>query len=241
MVTMVAAWYIDAMSKTMLVGGYGVGISKAVAEKFGAEGFSLALAARSADKLEAGVKALQAKGIKAVGFPTDLSDPNAVRGLVEKARASLGPITIVQWTAYSGSAGDLLTADAVAIRNALDISVTGLVAAVQAALPDLKKEKNAAVLVTNGGLGFFDPKVDVMAVQYNAMGLAVANAAKHKLVGLLSAKLTGDGVYVGEVMVTGSVKGTAFDSGHATIEPSAVAAKFWELYNQRTTVTANVS
>ena len=29
------------MSKTMIVGGYGTGISKAIAKRFGAEGFSL--------------------------------------------------------------------------------------------------------------------------------------------------------------------------------------------------------
>lgn len=44
-------------------------------------------------------------------------------------------------------------------------------------------------MVTNGGFGFFDPKVDAMAVQRSSMGLAIANAAKHKLIGLLSEKL----------------------------------------------------
>lgn len=68
-----------------------------------------------------------------------------------------------QWTAYSGAAGDLLTADASAIRNVYDVAVTGLVTAIQEALPDLRREKDAAVLVTNGRLGYFDPKVDAIA------------------------------------------------------------------------------
>ena len=38
------------------------------------------------------------------------------------------------------------------------------------------------------------------------------------LYGLLSAKLATDKIYVGEAMVLGSIKGTAFDSGQATIE-----------------------
>jgi hypothetical protein len=37
-------------------------------------------------------------------------------------------------------------------RAALDVAVTSLLAVVREALPDLRNEKDAAVLVTNGGL-----------------------------------------------------------------------------------------
>ncbi len=228
------------MAKTILVSGYGPGISTAVAERFGAEGFAVALAARNADRLAAGVKALEAKGIRAAAFPTDVSDPAAARALVGKVRAALGPLTAIEWTAYSSGAGDLLTADVPEIRGALDIAVTSLLAVVREALPDLKAQKDAAVLVVNGGLGYFDPQVDAMAVQWGSMGLAVANSAKHKLVGLLSQKLKADGVYVGEAMVLGIVKGTAFDRGNATIDPKTVAAKLWDLYRARDQVTAEI-
>lgn len=228
------------MSKTIIIGGYGSGISQAIAEKFGAEGFSVALVARSEDKVVAGAKALEAKGIKAGAFPADLGDPASVKAMVAKVRSALGPITVVQWNAYSGAAGDLLAADAAAIRNVYDVAITGLLTAVQESLPDLKKEQNAAVLVTNGGLGFSSPEVDAMGVQWNAMGLSVANAAKHKLVGLLSEKLKADKVYVGEVVVMGAVKGTAFDQGTATLEASTIAAKFWESYQGRTEISVNV-
>jgi NAD(P)-dependent dehydrogenase (short-subunit alcohol dehydrogenase family) len=229
------------MAKTILVSGYGPGISTAVAERFGSEGFAVALAARNAERLAAGVKALEAKGIRAAAFPTDVSDPAAARALVGKVRTALGPLTAIEWTAYSHGAGDLLTADVPEIRGALDIAVTSLLAVVREALPDLKAQKDGAVLVVNGGLGYFDPKVDAMAVQWGSMGLAVANSAKHKLVGLLSQKLKADGVYVGEAMVLGTVKGTAFDSGSATIDPKTIADKLWQLYRARTEVTAQIS
>jgi NADP-dependent 3-hydroxy acid dehydrogenase YdfG len=229
------------MAKTLIVGGYGPGISSAVAEKFGAAGFSLALVARNGERLDAGVKALQAKGIRAAAFPADLGDANAVKSVVAKARESLGPIAVLQWTAYTPGAGDLLTADTAGLHTVFDVAVTGLLTAVQESLPDLRIEKDAAVLVTNGGLGLYDPKIDALAVQWGAAGLAIANAAKHKLVGLLAEKLRSHGVYVGEVMVHGIVKGTAFDSGNGTIEPQTVANKFWELYSARNVLTADVS
>ena len=59
--------------KTIVVAGYGPGISNAVAEKFGAEGYAVALAARNTERLQAGVTALEAKGVKAVALPTDLA------------------------------------------------------------------------------------------------------------------------------------------------------------------------
>jgi NAD(P)-dependent dehydrogenase (short-subunit alcohol dehydrogenase family) len=185
------------------------------------------------------VKALEAKGIKSAGFPTDLSAPPAVRALIGKVREKLGPVSALHWNAYSGAAGDLLTADVAALHSAFDVAVSGLLTAVQESLADLKQAQGA-VLVTNGGLLFNDPAVDEMAVKFNAMGLAMANAAKHKLVGLLSQRLKADGIYVGEVIVKGTVKGTAWDTGNANIEPSAVAQKFWDLFSARQDTVAHV-
>lgn len=227
-------------TKTLLVCGYGPGISSAVAEKFGSEGFSIALVARNADRLSKGVETLQAKGVKAAAFPTDLADPAAVRRLVGQVRSKLGPITVIHWNAYASGAGNLLTSDPAELGRGLEVAIGGLVVALQEALPDLKQQKDSALLVTNGGFGLFDPQVDAFAARTESMGLAVANSAKHKLVGLLAEALRPEGVYVGEVMVLGTVKGTAWDSGNATLEPSAIARKFWDLYSARSDVRAQI-
>jgi short-subunit dehydrogenase len=221
------------MAKTIIVFGYGTGISSAVAERFAREGFALALVARNAERLSKAADALRAKGARAEAFPADLGDPAAARAVVGKIRASMGPINALHWNAYGGAAGDLLAADTAAVHAALDIATASLLAVVQEALPDLRKEKDSAVLVTNGGFGYFDAAVDASAVQFNAMGLALANAAKHKLVGLLAQKLKPEGVYVGEVMVVGLVKGTAWDQGNAQLDPAAIGERFWQLYGAR--------
>ena len=61
----------------------------------------------------------------------------------------------------------------------------------------------------------------------------------HKLVGQLAQRLAPEGVYVGEVVVTGMVKGTAFDYGNATIDPADIAERFWELAVARSPVSVN--
>jgi NADP-dependent 3-hydroxy acid dehydrogenase YdfG len=201
----------------------------------------VALVARNEERLAAGVQALKAKGITAGSFPADAADPVAIRAAIARARAELGPIAVLHWNAYGGvEAGDLLTTDPARVRGLFNVAVVGLLAAVQEALPDLKSTKDGAVLVTNGAFGEITPQMDEVAVGMKTMGVALANAAKYKLVGLLAQRLKGDGVYVGEVMVAGVIKGTAWANADA-IEPSVVADKFWELYQARGDVRARVT
>lgn len=227
------------MKKVILIVGYGPGISSAVAEKFGAEGFSVGLVGRTRDRLDAGVRKLKEKGIEAASFVADAGNPTSIQEAVASARKALGPITVLQWTAYAGGAGDLTSAPFDELQHLFDVPVVGLVAGVQAALGDLRSQKGA-VLVTNGGFGLLDPQMDQVAANFGAMGLAVANAAKHKLVRVLAAKLKADQVYVGEAMVCGMVKGTAFDNGSATIEATKVADTFWNLWTRRSELSVNV-
>ncbi|HEX3853793.1 MAG TPA: hypothetical protein VHW01_22675, partial [Polyangiaceae bacterium] len=158
---------------------------------------------------------------------------------VADVRGSLGPVSVLHWNAYTGGAGDLKTTSMDELSMVLSVAVHGLVAAMQASLPDLKAQKGA-LLVTGGGFAFYDPNVDAAATQFGAAGLAIAKAAQHKTVGLLSKALQSDGVYVGEVVVTGLVKGTAFDSGNATLEPSAIAERFWQLYRARDVASVTI-
>jgi len=83
--------------------GFGPGNSTAVAEKFGTEGFSVALVGRNADRLAAGVSALKARGIVAAGFTADAADPAAVRAAIRNVRSELGPISAIHWNAFGGT------------------------------------------------------------------------------------------------------------------------------------------
>lgn len=225
------------MSRTIVVCGHGPGISNALAHRFGKEGFQVALVARSADRLEAAARTLADAGVVARAFPCDLADPASVQRLIADVRTQLGPITVVHWNAYTGGAGDLTTSSADELRRVFDLSTTSMIAAVQGALPDLREHPEAAVLVTGGGLSYYNPAVDEMAVGWNAMGLAIAKASQHKAVGLLHAKLAADGIYVGEVVVLGIVKGTAFDHGNGVLEASQIADRFWSIYRERREVS----
>lgn len=231
------------MSKTIVVVGFGPGVSAAVAEKFGAEGFSVALVARGEAKLAAGVEALKAKGVTAAAFPADAGDPSAIRGAIAKARAALGPIGAIHWNAYSGvGGGDLMATDPESLKAVFDVSLVGLLSAAQEALTDLKAAGDGAILVTNGAYGELNPLIDGFAIMQKAEGVALGNAAKAKLVGLLAARLKDEGVHVGEVTIAGVVRGTGPEApGVPMIESRAVAEAFWGLYKARTDIRARVS
>jgi NAD(P)-dependent dehydrogenase (short-subunit alcohol dehydrogenase family) len=230
------------MAKTIVVIGFGPGISTAVARKFGSLGFSVALVARNEERLATGVRALKAEKITAAAFPADAGNSATLRAAIGKARAELGPTTVIHWNAFGGAeAGDLLATAPAVVRGVFDIAVVGLLSAVQEALPDLTTTKDGAVLITNGALGELAPQIDEYATRLNAMGVALANGAKYKLVGLLAQRLKTEGVYVGEVMVAGTIKGTPYDHAGNVIEGSAVANKFWDLYQARDEVRVRVS
>ena len=51
-----------------------------------------------------------------------------------------------------------------------------------------------------------------------------------------SAVPVGSGAIVGEVVVTGTIKGSAWDNGQANLEGAAVADRFWKLAQTRTEI-----
>ncbi len=167
------------MSKTIVVVGFGPGISAAVAKKFGAEGFSVALVARNGERLAAGVAMLKALGMTAAAFSADAGDPDAIRTAIEEAHAALGPITVIHWNAFGGfEAGDLLTANFSNVGGVFDVAVVGLLSAVQAALPDLKSTSEGAVLVTNGAFADITPQADEYAVSLEVYGRRACQRGK---------------------------------------------------------------
>jgi NAD(P)-dependent dehydrogenase (short-subunit alcohol dehydrogenase family) len=226
--------------KLIAIVGYGPGTSASLAERFAKEGFSIALVGRDEDRLAAGVAALTARGVKAAAFTANADDPESIRTAIQNIRKQMGPIDVLQWNAYGGlDAGDLLTASPASVRAAFDATVIGLLAATAEALPDLKKSGSGALLISNGAFALVSDQMDEVAVKQNVMGLAIASAAKDKLAGLLAQRLKSEGVFVGEVMVYGTIKGTP-SGGNNSVDPVDIAEEYWRLYQARNETRAAV-
>ncbi len=86
---------IDLAGKTALVTGASRGIGRAIAVGYAQAGADLALSARSAEALAETVAAVEALGRKAFVLPADVTDRDAVQGMVRDAIAALGHLDVV--------------------------------------------------------------------------------------------------------------------------------------------------
>jgi len=219
------------MKHTILICGYGPGISQAIARRFGKAGHPVALVARSAKRLRKAAEELSEEGIQAHAFPADLSDFEAVERVVADVRAVLGSIGILHWNAFLDVQGNLLSVPLSDLSKSFEIRVASYIAAVQASLADLEANKGS-VLATSGIMALDEPRIDAFAADYAALAIGVA--AQHKATGILAHTLAPRDVHVGEVIVNGFVEGTPGGAGKSgTVAPADIAEQFWELHAAR--------
>lgn len=219
----------------LLVVGYGPGNSHAIARRFGEGGATLALVGRTESRLNDAVARFAADGITAHAFVGDASSPDSMRATVARVRDQLGPITNIAVTAFHPvSVTDVVSDDPALVERVFDIGVGGLLSVVQSALPDLEAH-HGSVLVVNGAFGIADPGIDQYATSAGRDGVALECAAKSKLVGLLAARLGPRGVYVGEIIINGAIKGSP-GAGPGAIDPADVATQLWAMATDRADV-----
>ena len=223
--------------RVMVVCGYGPGISRAVARRFGNEGFELVLIARSGDKLERAVAEYKKEGVVAHAFAGDLSDPAATRDLLGRIGSAVGPITVYFYNAIALIGSDILQASVEELQSCFSVGITSFLAGLQPCVNQMRGQSGAAVLITGGGFALDSDSVNEYAVELNVIGLATVKAAQHKLARTLSKRLQPEGIFVGEVMVMDNVVGTPFDDGAATLTADRVAEIFWQQYQDRAPVT----
>ncbi|MED5811579.1 SDR family NAD(P)-dependent oxidoreductase [Mycolicibacterium sp. 050232] len=100
-----------------LVTGASRGLGKSIAEVLAARGVEVAVVARDAESLN-----LLAKQLKGKAYPTDLGDPEAVEGLIDRVEAD-GPIDIVVNNAGIDHVGRFHQVDPEQIRNLLQVNL----------------------------------------------------------------------------------------------------------------------
>lgn len=225
----------------LVVIGYGPGNGHAIAERFGREGWTIALVGRHTERLQDGVEQLAAVGVTARAFTGDAGDPASLCATLTSIRDDLGPVTAVALTAYRNVVvDDVLAADPGTVAHVFDIGVTGLLTAVQTTLDDLRAADSASVLVVNGALGLQDDTIDEYAVSFGGDGVALECSAKTKLVGLLAARLRAEDIYVGEIVINGSVKGSPY-AGLTAIDPADIADRLWRMAEERTEAHVHIA
>lgn len=97
--------------KVALITGGSKGIGRAIALALAEAGSDVAIAARGREDLEKTSREIEERGRRALAVPTDVSDPDQVRGLMDRAVTDLGTLDILVNNA--GSAPFMSTLDAI--------------------------------------------------------------------------------------------------------------------------------
>lgn len=81
--------------KVVLVTGGSKGIGRAIALALAEDGADVAVAARSAEPLEKTAREIEERGRRTLAVPTDVTDPEQCRALIERVTGELGGLDIL--------------------------------------------------------------------------------------------------------------------------------------------------
>jgi NAD(P)-dependent dehydrogenase (short-subunit alcohol dehydrogenase family) len=144
------------MTKAALVTGGSSGIGLAIARMLREEGFALTLAARTADKVEAAARALDALAIAA-----NVADEQDCRRIVEEHAARHGRLDVVVNSAGVGVAGSVDELPTKHLDLQLNVNLRGLMLVTAAALPLLREAHGLVVNIASIAGTIASPRLPV--------------------------------------------------------------------------------
>lgn len=181
---------MDPAEQVALVTGASSGIGEATAHALAREGYTVVLAARREDRLEAVVDEIGDE--KALAVPTDVTDEDDITALVERTLDAFERIDVLVNNAGVIRRGPVASADRSDVRQQVEVNLLGLMNVTQAVLPHM--------LASGGG--------DIVAIssanaKYPAKGSGAYTATKTGVNGFCEAlreEVADEGVRVTVVM-----------------------------------------
>jgi len=161
--------------KVALVTGGGSGIGKASALALAEEGFAVVVAGRRPEPLQAVVNEIESKQGRALGVPTDVGDPEAVRNLFAKTKQTYGRLDVLFNNAGFGAAGPIEELPYERWKGVIDSILNGSFLCTQEAFKIMKDQKPmGGRIINNGSISAHVPRPDSAAY----------TSAKHAITGL---------------------------------------------------------
>ncbi len=207
---------------TIAIAGAGKGLGAAVAERFGREGFAVALISRNQDRLDSLAAQLGESGVTAKGFAANVRDGDSLRAALEAATEQLGPIEVLQYSPLPAKEymRPVLETTAEDLVGPVEFSVYGSVNAVRQVLPGMRALGTGTILFVNGG----------SAVRPGARvtGTSIAFAGESAYAQLLHDAVAEEHVHVGQLIIPFGI-----DDGQDAHSSAAVAEQLWTIHSER--------
>lgn len=208
------------MNKVIVIIGAGSGIAQGVAEKFGLQGFSVALVSRRKEKLEKLTNELIEKGIDAHAFVGDAGDTESMKDAFNQIWEKWEYIDVVHYNVAKIKMVNIASETADGLTRDFKVNVAGVLTVINLVASDMEKNGKGTILLTGGGFAL-EPNPD-----YGS--LAIGKAGIRNLAASLHIALKPKNIFVGTVTVCGMVKQDAEKHN-----PHNIAEQFWKLYIDR--------
>ena len=161
--------------KNVLITGGSMGIGRASAELFAAEGANLALTARTGSTLQGVAEEIAAAhGVACVGIQGDMTSADDVDRVAAGAIEHLGQIDILVTCAGSSPGGLIENLTEEEWYSSLGLKFMGYVRAMRAVLPHMRERGSGSVVLVIGNDGIKPSYWETTAGAANAAGINVA-------------------------------------------------------------------
>ncbi|NQZ75194.1 MAG: SDR family NAD(P)-dependent oxidoreductase [Ekhidna sp.] len=200
--------------------GSGEGISKAVALKFGKEGFRINLISRTEAKLKQIVKDLEKEGIEADYVAADASSKELLGKALIQFKERHGHSSMILYNAAALDIKEFVEQDWESYQATFNTNVGGAFHLLKLVLPFCLENNTGKLFFTNGGLA--------LSGHPSWTTLSVGKAGLRNLIQSAQASVKDTDVHIAQVTVGG------FVSPEAEIHnPDNIANQYWNLYNQK--------
>ncbi|MBI4639375.1 MAG: glucose 1-dehydrogenase [Candidatus Tectomicrobia bacterium] len=139
--------------KVAIVTGAGRGIGKSIAMALAEAGAHLVVASRSPNEIEVAAEEIRAMGRQAIAVSTDVTDPDEVEGMVERALEEFGKIDILVNNAGKGLEKPLMETSLDEWHDILETNLTSMFLCCQAVGRHMLSRQRGKVINMASGLG----------------------------------------------------------------------------------------
>lgn len=177
------------MAKVALVAGVGRGTGGAVARRFAAGGYKVALVARSLPRL----KEFEEELPGSLALACDITDPAALSDMLARCRAELGEPDVVVHNAARGVWGSFLEIDPAEMEQNFAVNTMSLLHLARAVAPAMIDRGSGAIMVTGN--------TSAWRGKSNFSGFAPTKAAQRILAEAIARELGPEGIHVAYVVI----------------------------------------